>query len=141
MIGQQEFDIFAQPRRLSLNNARKIVDGWIAEYFRHFGVCGIVIDIWCGAGLQNSPFIHDHYIAAQHQGFGRLGGGVDDDRLAPFENLLKFNPEFFAQFIIQIDQGLVQQKQLGVFNQGPCDGDSLLLPAAELGRQTVEHVF
>jgi hypothetical protein len=92
-------------------------------------------------GLQHPAFVEDHDVATQHQGFGGFGGGVHHDR-GPFpENFLKLHPKFFPKFVVEVDQGFVQQQQLGVLHQGTGDGSSLLLSAGQLCGHTVQHAF
>ena len=100
-----------------------------------------MIDLERGPRLQHAALVHDHDMAAQEQRLQRLGGGVDHDRIAPGEDGAELDPQLLAQLVVEIDQRLVEQQQLGVLGQRPADRGALLLAARELGREPVQEVI
>ena len=90
------------------------------------------------ADLQYLAFPHADGAAAKQQRFGRLGGGVDEDRAGRLENARQFGAQFLAQLVVEIGERLVEQYQVGALDQRACDRGALLLAAGQLQRRPFE---
>ena len=51
----------------------------------------------------------------------------------------KFIPQFLAQLVIEIGQGLVQKHEVGILDQRPGKGGALLLAARQFARPALQH--
>ena len=90
------------------------------------------------AGLQDLALPHADGAPAKQQRFGRLRGGVDEDRAGGLENARQFGAQFLAQLVIEIGEGLVEQHQIGALDQRARDRRALLLAAGQLQRRAVQ---
>ena len=88
--------------------------------------------------LHQRPSVKDCDITAQQQRLGRIGGGVHDRHFTPGKKCRQFVTQRFAQFEVQIDQRLVQQRERRVLGKGTRKRHPLLLSAGEGGGQAVE---
>ncbi len=77
-------------------------------------------------------------MAAQLQRFQRFGGGIHDGSLAVREQLGQFLAQFLAQLVVEVDQRLIQQQQLGFLDQRARQRRTLLLAAGQFGRGTLQ---
>ncbi len=59
--------------------------------------------------LQDPALVHDDDLAAHDQRLEWLGGGVDDGGLLAGKQVAQLGPQLFAQLVVEIDQGLVEQ--------------------------------
>src|SRR5206468_10325058 len=73
------------------------------------------------------------YSLSLHDALPIYGRGLDL-ALEP----LQVVPGRVAQFRVQVRQGLIQEKDLGIPHQGAAQGDALALPAGELARVAIE---
>ena len=65
---------------------------------------------------------------------------VDRRGLEPLVQFLDLGAHGDAQLGVEVGQGFVEQKQLGVAGQGPAHGHALALPARQLARLAVQQV-
>ena len=87
----------------------------------------------------NVAHVADHHPVGDGHGFA-LVVGYEDNRKTEFAlEGLDLEPHTFAKFGVQVGQGFVQQHDLGVGDDGPCQSDTLLLPAGQIGRIDVFH--
>ena len=101
---------------------------------RHFGGFGVFIDFLRAGLLQDTPLVHHDDFTAQLHRFHRVCGRINQDRIFRrfgAENILELFAQLFAQFIIQIDQRLIQQQDAGLFDQRPRQRNALLLTAGK----------
>lgn len=99
----------------------------------------LVIDLGGLAALDHPALVENRGGTAQGQGFVGFGGGVDGDGVTRLEQLAHFLAQFFAQFVVQVHQGLIEQNQLGILDQRPGHGGALLLAAGEFQGVTLEE--
>lgn len=78
-------------------------------------------------------------MAAQLQGFLRLGGGVDHRRVAFLQELQQLRAQFLAELVVEIDQRLVEQQQGSVLGERTGEGNPLLLATGEFRRSPLEE--
>ena len=90
---------------------------------------GLAIDLSGGAELRDAAFMQGRGIAAEQQGLGGLGGGIDDDAVPPGEQLGQFVAQLLAQLVVEIGERLVEQDEIGVLDKGASDRGALLLAA------------
>jgi hypothetical protein len=81
--------------------------------------------------------VHHGDPVAHREGLVLVVGDVDrcQPELALDRDQLGSNAD--SQLGIQVREGLVQQQHLGIHDQGSCQGDTLLLPAAELAGEAL----
>ena len=88
--------------------------------------------------MQQFASIHHRGVAAQQQGFARLGGGIDHGGIRCGKQSREFVAQFFAQLVVQIDQGLVEQQERRVLGQGARQRHPLLLAARQSCRVAIQ---
>ena len=90
-----------------------------------------VINVGRSADLLNFAAVHDHDGVAHGEGLLLVVGDIDEgDAHLPLD-LFQLHLHALAQLQVQRPQGLVQQQHLGPVDDGPGDGDALLLSAGE----------
>jgi len=98
----------------------------------------MVVDVRSTAVLQQLTGVENRGESAEQQRFGRFRRRVNDRRIAGGEQLGQLLPQLLAQLVVEIDQGFVEQRQRRGLRERPRQRHPLLLPAGELGRQTIE---
>ncbi len=91
----------------------------------------LVVDLGGLAALDYPPLMKNGGGATQGQGLVGLGGGIYRDGVARLEQFTHFLTQLFAQFVVQVDQRLIEQNQFSVFHQGAGHGGALLLATGQ----------
>ncbi|MNS71529.1 hypothetical protein D3C72_1049010 [compost metagenome] len=79
--------------------------------------------------------------AAQSQRLVGLGGGIHGNAVACREQFAQFLAQALAQFVVEVDQWLVEQNQRGILDQRPGHCRALLLATGQLQRQALQVGF
>lgn len=92
---------------------------------------------FCAAGLA----VFKMYDFIGHR--GQSGVMCDDNDRHPLfaAGVLEQLQDLFSGVVIQGACGLVTEQQLRIFCDGPCDGDTLLFAAGQLGGEVLEAFF
>ncbi|CFE02812.1 Uncharacterised protein [Bordetella pertussis] len=120
---------------------REQVHGGIAEGPRHPDGIGAMEDLGGRTVLQQPAGVEHRGMAAQQQGLGGLGGGIDHGRAPLGEQAGQLFAQGFAQLVVQVDQRFVQQHQRRVLDQRARQRHALLLAAGQFGRIAVQQVL
>ena len=91
------------------------------------------------AELRHAALLHGRDVAAEQQRLVRLGGGVDDHRTAPLEQLRQFLAHLLAQLVVEIGERFIQQHETCVLDDGAGQGRALLLPAGKFRGSALQH--
>ena len=59
--------------------------------------------------------------------------------MAGQEQFAHFEAQFFAQLVVEVDQGFVEQDQLGILDQRPGHGRALLLTTGQFQWMALEE--
>ena len=98
------------------------------ERVRRFGV-----DAFGVADLLDDALVHHHDPVAHHERFGLIVRDVDRGDAHVVLQAGEFDAHLLAQLGVEVAQGLVEEHDLGVVDDGAGEGDALALPAGELG--------
>jgi hypothetical protein len=66
-------------------------------------------------------------VAAEQQGLGRLGRGINENCAGGSEDLWQFLAHFLAQLVIEVGQRLIEQNEAGLLDDGAGQCGALLL--------------
>ena len=99
----------------------------VVDFFRR-GVLHLV------AGAQHCDAV------GQRHGFDLVVGHINDGGAQALVQFFDFAAHFVAQLRVQVGQGLVEQKHLGLAHDGAANRHALALPARERGGLALEHV-
>ena len=102
---------------------------------------GLSIDLGGGPLLEDPALVDDDGAPAERQRLLRFGGGVDDNRARFRQHPAKLDPQLLPKLEIQVDQGLVQEQEIGLLDQRPSQRDALLLATGELRREPIEKLL
>ena len=91
----------------------------------------MVEDLLGGAGLLDDAVLHDDDAVAQGHGLHLVVGDVDEGGVDLLPELDDLRAHLVAELGVQVGEGLIHQKDLGVPDDGPADGDALPLAAGE----------
>ncbi len=99
-----------------------------------------LVDLARRADLLDPALRQDGDAVGQGERLGLIVGDVDGRLAEPPLQVAQLVAHLDAQLEVQVGQRLVEQEQARLQDQGPSDGDALLLPARELGRVAIRHV-
>ena len=99
----------------------------VTDEISHKGIFRLIVHILRGAYLLNPALIHDHHRIGHGEGFLLVMGDKDKgDAQLPLD-LHQFPLHILPELQIQGGQRLVQKQHLGFIDDGPGDGNALLL--------------
>ena len=101
----------------------------------------MVVDIVGSAQLLHHAALHDGDARSQGHGLDLVVRDVHAGDAAGLVQALDLGAHLHPQLGVQVGQGLVKQKQLGVARQGPAHGHPLALATRQLRRPAVEQVL
>ena len=101
-------------------------------------ICRVFINLIRGAHLPDPAVsIHDRHPVRNGQGNLLIVGHVEDGHPRALLKLFDLKPHLFPEVCIQVAEGLIEEHDLRLRHQGPCQGDPLLLPSGKLVGQPV----
>ena len=106
----------------------------IAEGARGFERCRSPEHLQRRTRLQHATCGEQSRVAAQLQRLLRLGRRVHDSRSSARKQLRELRAQLFAKLVVEIDERLIEQQQLGVLRERTSQRRSLLLTARQLRR-------
>ena len=109
----------------------------LAQEVRHEGVGRAVVDLRRGGDLLDAALVDQDDPVGHGHGLRLVVGDVDDGDAQGGLDFLDLKAHALAELGVQVGQGLVQQQQLRLRDQGPGQGHALLLTAGQLGGQAV----
>ena len=93
------------------------------------------------AYLANFSFVKNGYPLRQYQGLHRIGSGIKKARLKIILQHPEIIDQFFPQLEIETGQGVIKQIDIGILYNAPRHGHTLLLAAAQLGREFIQQIL
>ncbi len=120
---------------------RQKVDARRAQKARHEAVDRPLINLQRCAHLLDATLVEDGNAVAQGHGLHLVVGHIDDGGPQLLVQTRQLQPGLVAQGGIQIGQGFVEEKDLGLAHDGPADGHALALAARELARLTRQQAL
>ena len=100
---------------------------------------GPLVELARPGNLLDQPLIHDRDPVGHGQRFFLVVRDVDEGRLRLLLDVLEFELHLLAQLQVESAQRLIEQKRFRAVDQGPRQGDSLLLASGELNRLALAH--
>src|SRR3546814_10087466 len=100
-------------------------------------VCSSDLEVLGGSDLAHAPLVHQYQPVGDRQRLLLVVG--DEDRGQP-EALLErayLVPDVAPELCIEVRQRLIEEKNVGVDDQGACQRDALLLATGQLARQAI----
>ena len=135
MLGSKPHERAGGQRRVAQGEQ---VHGRLAHERRHERVHGILVDFLGRSHLPHLAVFHHHDPVAQAHRLHLVVRHVNGRRLdLPLEPL-QVVASGIAQLRVEVGEGLVEQKDLGIPHQRAAQRDPLALPARELARIAVE---
>ena len=92
------------------------------------------------ADLLDAPLVHHHDSVGERHRLHLVVRHVDSGRLDLLVDALDLGAHLHAQLGVEIRQRLVEQKDLGIANDGAAHRDALTLAAGERFRPPVEQL-
>lgn len=103
-----------------------------AEKGRYEAGLGALVDLVGKPHLLNAARAHHGDAVGHDQGLLLVVGDEDEGGAKPPLELHELHPEVLAEPCVQGGEGLVQEEDLGLQDQGPGQGHPLLLPPGKL---------
>ena len=99
----------------------------------HITVHGLIVDVLGRTYLLDLSVLHDHDLIGHGQGLFLVMGHIDESNAYLLLYALKLILHLLAELQVQCPQRLIQKKHLGLIDQGPGYGHSLLLASGKQG--------
>ena len=93
----------------------------------------VVVELQGRAHLLNAARAQHHDLVGHGHGLHLVVGHIDHGGLQPRMQIADLRPHRYAQFGVQVRQGLIKQEQFGFAHDGAADRHALALPAGQLG--------
>lgn len=117
------------------------VDGRIAEQARDRDRCGLGIDIGRRRDLREPAVDQDRDAVGDRHRLAIVLGHVEHRRSAAAQQVRQLEPHLVAQLGVDIAQRIIQQQDIRIADQCPCQRGALLLSVRQFARRVAEHVL
>lgn len=114
------------------------VEWRIGKYFRGYYIHRTPVNFDRAAELRYLALVKRRGIATKQQSFGGFRRGVNKDRTGFGKDARQFLTQLLTQLVIEICERLVEEHQIGVFDDGAGKCRALLLATGEVERRTIE---
>ena len=109
------------------------VDGGIADKVGHKEVRRVMVDLQRRLILLENAVIDEADLRGEGHGLHLVVRNVDEGGAGLNVQALEFVAHFKAELRVQVRERLVHEQNRGLRGESPCDGNTLLLAAGELG--------
>ncbi|MPL94335.1 hypothetical protein SDC9_40488 [bioreactor metagenome] len=113
------------PDLQEVRQAQKAVDEFVGR---------VLVHLPRRSHLDDPAQVHDEHPVGQGHGLRLVVGDEDDGEVELLLQGLDLEPHGFPELRVEVRQGLVQEHHPGVRDDGPCEGDPLLLTTRQVRR-------